>query len=77
MKYEFKKLQNLGAKGLKEIASQLAKNLTIKSAQSSEGVKDVIHPTDLMFASTGVIGEKFPTSKIKNRIGYIKLSPII
>ena len=57
-----------GAQGLKEIAHALSKSLTLKSSQSPKGVKDVIKITDLLFASTGVIGEEFPYLKIKNRI---------
>ena len=57
-----------GAQGLKEIANSLSKALTIKSSQSPEGVSDVVKITDLLFASTGVIGEEFPYLKIKNRI---------
>jgi glutamate N-acetyltransferase/amino-acid N-acetyltransferase len=57
-----------GAQGLKEIAHALSKALTIKSSQTPKGVNDVIKITDLLFASTGVIGEEFPYVKIKNRI---------
>ena len=57
-----------GAQGLKEIANSLSKNLTLKSSQTPKGVSDVIKITDLLFASTGVIGEEFPYLKIKNRI---------
>ena len=57
-----------GAQGLKEIAQTLSKVLTLKASQSPEGVNDVIKVTDLLFASTGVIGEDFPYIKIKNRI---------
>jgi len=57
-----------GAQGLKEIANALSKSLTLKSAQSPKGVKEVVKITDLLFASTGVIGEEFPYLKIKNRI---------
>ena len=57
-----------GALGLKEIANSLSKALTIKSSQSPEGVSDVVKITDLLFASTGVIGEEFPYLKIKDRI---------
>jgi len=57
-----------GAQGLKEIAHALSKHLTMKSSQSPEGVSDVIKITDLIFASTGVIGEEFPYLKIKNRV---------
>jgi len=57
-----------GAHGLKEIAQTLAKSLTLKSSQSPKGVREVVKITDLLFASTGVIGEDFPYLKIKNRI---------
>ena len=57
-----------GALGLKEIANSLSKTLTIKSSQSPEGASDVVKITDLLFASTGVIGEEFPYLKIKDRI---------
>jgi len=57
-----------GAHGLKEIASSLSKALTIKSSQSPHGVKEIVKITDLLFASTGVIGEDFPYLKIRNRI---------
>ena len=57
-----------GAQGLKEVASALSKSLTLKSSQSPKGVNDVIKITDLLFASTGVIGEDFPYLKIKNTI---------
>ena len=57
-----------GAQGLKEIAHALAKALTLKSSQTPKGVSEVVKITDLLFASTGVIGEEFPHLKIKNRI---------
>ena len=57
-----------GAQGLKEIAQTLSKSLTLKSSQNPKGVKEVVKITDLLFASTGVIGEEFPYLKIKNRI---------
>jgi len=57
-----------GAQGLKEIAQALSKALTLKSSQSPKGVSEVVKITDLLFASTGVIGEDFPYLKIRNRI---------
>ncbi len=57
-----------GAQGLKEIAYTLSKSLTLKSSQSPKGVSDVVKITDLVFASTGVIGEDFPYVKIKSRV---------
>ncbi len=57
-----------GAQGLKEIAQALAKSLTLKSSQTEKGVGETVKITDLLFASTGVIGEEFPYIKIRNRI---------
>ena len=57
-----------GAQGLKEIAQTLSKGLTLKSSQTPKGVSEVIKITDLLFASTGVIGEDFPYLQIKNRV---------
>jgi len=57
-----------GAQGLKEIAHSLSQALTLKLSQSPEGASEVVKITDLLFASTGVIGEDFPYLKIKNRI---------
>ena len=60
-----------GAQGLKEIAQTLSKALTLKSSQTPKGVNEVVKITDLLFASTGVIGEDFPYLKIKNRISEL------
>ncbi len=57
-----------GATGLKEIANTLSRVLTLKSSQTPKGVSEVIKMTDLIFASTGVIGEEFPYLKIKKTI---------
>ena len=57
-----------GAQGLKEIAHTLSKALTLKSSQTPKGISEVVKITDLLFSSTGVIGEDFPYLKIKNRI---------
>ena len=60
-----------GFQGLKELSKSLSKHLTLKLAQAPEGVKDVIDPNEIIFASTGVIGGVFPTEKIKERIPYL------
>ena len=60
-----------GAQGLKEIAQSLSKALTIKLSQSPKGASEIIKITDILFASTGVIGEDFPYLKIKNRISEL------
>jgi len=60
-----------GAQGLKEVAQTLAKALTLKLSQSPKGASEIVKITDLLFASTGVIGEDFPHVKIKNRISEL------
>ena len=40
--------------------------LTIKESKSQRGTSETIKIKDLIFASTGVIGEEFPVDKIKD-----------
>jgi len=60
-----------GFQGLKELSRSLSKHLTLKLAQAPKGIRDVIDPNEIIFASTGVIGDTFPTEKIKERIPYL------
>jgi len=60
-----------GANALKEISKTLSKALTLKAAQSPTGISDTIKPNEILFASTGVIGEEFPLHKIKNTINLL------
>ena len=60
-----------GFQGLKELSRSLSKYLTLKLAQAPKGIRDVIDPNEIIFASTGVIGDVFPTEKIKERIPYL------
>jgi len=60
-----------GFQGLKELSRSLSKYLTLKLAQAPKGIKNVIDPNEIIFASTGVIGDAFPTEKIKERIPYL------
>ncbi len=57
-----------GFQDLREIAKLLAKQLTLKLAQLPGGVNDVVGINQIIFASTGVIGEIFPFEKIKKTI---------
>ena len=57
-----------GFQDLRELAKLLAKQLTLKLAQSPEGIDDVVGLNQIIFASTGVIGESFPFEKIKKTI---------
>ena len=57
-----------GYDGIETIAKSLAKNLTLRESKKEEGITETVKTKDLIFASTGVIGETFPTEKIINRI---------
>jgi len=57
-----------GQESLESISKSLAKNLTLKEAQKEDGTSNVVKPNEILFASTGVIGEKFPTQQIKGNI---------
>ena len=50
------------------ISKTLAKTLTLKESQKKDGTSQVIKANEILFASTGVIGEKFPTQQIKGSI---------
>ena len=56
-----------GSKGVKILSEELSNQLSEKQKIDEESpVK--IKPTEILFASTGTIGEKFPTNRIKNNI---------
>ena len=56
-----------GFQGIKEIADSLSEKLSEK--QKIDDEKPIkIKPQDLLFASTGTIGEKFPSLKIKSNL---------
>ena len=57
-----------GQESLQTISKSLAKNLTLKEAQKEDGTTNVVRQNEILFASTGVIGEKFPTQQIKGSL---------
>jgi len=57
----------LGTKGIIQIAEELSKGLTVKMLQDEEK-KNSVKPKEILFGSTGTIGETFPTEKIKNSL---------
>ena len=57
----------LGFKGIVQIAEDLSKQLTLKMAEDEE-IKSFVKSNEILFGSTGTIGEKFPTDKIKKAI---------
>ena len=56
-----------GFKGIVQIAEELSKKLTIKMVEDEEK-KNSVKPQQILFGSTGTIGEVFPTEKIKESI---------
>ena len=57
----------LGFKGITQIAEELSKQLTVKMSNDEE-IKNSVKSNEILFGSTGTIGEKFPTDKINNAI---------
>ena len=57
-----------GKESIDYLAKNLSRILTIKESKSKRGTNETVKIKDLIFASTGVIGEEFPSEKIKNRL---------
>ena len=57
-----------GKESIDTIAKTLSRVLTIKESKSQKGTNETVKVKDLIFASTGVIGEEFPVEKIKERV---------
>ena len=60
----------LGFKGIVQIAEELSKELTVKMAEDEE-TKNSVKSNEILFGSTGTIGEKFPVEKIKSSIPHL------
>ena len=57
----------LGFKGIAQIAEELSKGLTTKMSEDDEK-KNFVKSNEILFGSTGTIGETFPAEKIKNSL---------
>ena len=57
-----------GKESLDIIAKNLSRILTLKESKSEKGTSETVRTKDLIFASTGVIGEQFPVDKIKDAL---------
>ena len=62
-----------GYEGIDIVAKSLAKNLTLRESKVEGGITETVRIKDLIFASTGVIGEKFPTDQIVSRLNDLVL----
>ena len=60
-----------GKESIDLIAKNLSRILTIKESKSKKGTNETVKIKDLIFASTGVIGEEFPVEKIKERLSEL------
>jgi len=59
-----------GFKGIIQIAEELSKKLTIKMTEDEE-IKKTVEPQEILFGSTGTIGDIFPTNKIINSLSVL------
>ena len=57
-----------GKESIDILAKNLSRILTIKESKNRKGTTETVKIKDLIFASTGVIGEEFPVEKIKERL---------
>ena len=57
-----------GKESLDILAKNLSRILTLKESKSEGGTSETVRIKDLIFASTGVIGEDFPVDKIRDRL---------
>ena len=57
-----------GKESIDILAKNLSRILTIKESKSQKGTNETVKIKDLIFASTGVIGEEFPVEQIKDRL---------
>ena len=57
-----------GKESLDIIAKNLSRILTLKESKSERGTSETVRIKDLIFASTGVIGEEFPVNQIKDAL---------
>ncbi len=57
-----------GKESLDIIAKNLSRILTLKESKSEKGTSETVRIKDLIFASTGIIGEQFPVDQIKDAL---------
>ena len=54
-----------GKESIDILAKNLSRILTLKESKNKKGTSETVKTKDLIFASTGVIGEEFPSEKIR------------
>jgi len=60
-----------GQEALENISKNLSRVLTLRESQKEGGTNQAIKPNEILFASTGVIGEKYPTQQIKENVQFL------
>ena len=60
-----------GKESIDTLAKNLSRVLTIKESKNDKGTNETVKIKDLIFASTGVIGEEFPVEKIKETLSNL------
>ena len=60
-----------GKESLDILAKNLSRILTLRESKSDKGIFETVKIKDLIFASTGVIGEQFPVDQIKDTLSYL------
>ena len=60
-----------GKESLDVLAKNLSRLLTLRESKSEKGTSETVRIKDLIFASTGVIGEQFPVDKIKDALPQV------
>lgn len=60
-----------GYQALKELSKTISRELTLKLSREPGGANNVVDVNEIIFASTGVIGDIFPIDKIKNSISNL------
>jgi len=57
-----------GKESIDILAKNLSRILTIKESKNKRGTSETVKIKDLIFASTGIIGEEFPVEKIREQL---------
>jgi glutamate N-acetyltransferase / amino-acid N-acetyltransferase len=60
-----------GKESIDILAKNLSRILTLKESKNKKGTNETVKIKDLIFASTGVIGEEFPVEKIKDSLSQL------
>jgi glutamate N-acetyltransferase / amino-acid N-acetyltransferase len=60
-----------GKESIDTLAKNLSRILTLKESKNRKGTNETVKVKDLIFASTGVIGEEYPVEKIKNNLSEL------